>query len=200
MNNTSLILASSSPTRSGLLRSALIPFKAVSASVDEQEIKIENIKKGIKPFDIAYFLAKAKAEKISEDYPDHFVLGCDQVLDFEGHLLSKAGSVPEAEKQLLMLRSQTHHLHNALIIMHNHKILWHFQNTVSLTMRNFTDEFLYWYLDQIPEEQLKKVGVYALESLGSQLFEEISGDYFSILGLPLLPLLSFLRQQKILRQ
>lgn len=154
---------------------------------------------GLPPRNLALELAKLKSKKISNQYPKAFVIGADQILGFKDQIFSKPASRADAEKQLLMLRNATHTLYSAISCTAAGVELWNHCSEAQLTMRNFTPEFLSSYLGGNPENYLSSVGAYKLEEAGIQLFEKIEGDYFTILGLPILPLLKFLRDREIIR-
>ena len=143
-------------------------------------------------------LAKLKAEKVSSQHPEAITIGADQVLGFKNRSFDKPVSRADAESQLSMLRNATHTLHSAVSCAIAGAEVWNHCSEARLTMRDFTAGFLTSYLDNSPADYLFSVGAYKLEETGIQLFEKIEGDYFAILGLPLLPLLAFLRERKII--
>ena len=187
-----IILASTSNIRQTLLKQAGIVFTAVAPSCDEDALKI---KLGpINPKSLAQTLALAKAESVSVAHPTAIIIGSDQTLDLHGQTLNKPHDLEDARKQLEMLRGQTHTLHSAIAIKRGENILFQTVSSAHLTMRDFSDRFLSTYLDLAGPEIHFSLGGYQLEYRGVQLFDDIDGDYFSILGLPLLPLLAFLRK------
>lgn len=186
-----LILASKSEIRARLLRNAGLDATIVAASVDEQALKTG---KNMTPGALADKLAAAKANEVSTIHPQALVIGADQTLSLKGRLFNKPENMAEVRENLKSLRGQTHHLHNALSIAQAGKIIWRYQDQADLVMREFSDDFLEHYLKQCGDGVLTSLGGYQLEGPGAQLFAKITGDYFSILGLPLLPLLEFLRQ------
>lgn len=201
VENTSqapIILASASKTRSHLLTAAGIYHEIVPANVDEPTIKSDLISEGVGPALISEFLADAKAKKISVSQPDSLVLGADQILECEGFLFDKPTDAASARIQLLNLRGKTHRLWTSAVVARAGTRLWHQTETAELKMRNFSDSFLDQYMALEGDNILSCVGGYRLEGRGAQLFSGVSADYFTILGLPLLPLLRFLRANDII--
>jgi len=188
-----LILASTSRIRQAVLANAGVAFTVRSPLADEAQIK--NSLGRVKPAALAMTLAEAKAASASIPDSTELVLGADQVLALETAVFDKPRDLAEARAHLLALRGRSHELHSAICCMRGGKALWHYAETTRLTMRNFSTAFLDHYLVRTGGEAASSVGAYELEGEGIQLFEKIEGDYFTILGLPLLPLLGFLRQQ-----
>jgi len=191
-----LILASASLVRAEMLHHAGVEFDIVPADVDE-----EALKHSLAPSPssvVAEALAELKALSVSTKYPDAFVIGADQILDFEGEIVSKSKNLDEAEALLRRLRGRAHELATAAVMAKNGAAVWRHVSRASLLMRAFGDQFLKTYLAAEGESLLAGVGCYRLEGRGSQLFEAVEGDYFAILGLPLLPLLAALREHCIL--
>lgn len=193
-----LILASASQARASLLRAAGIGVAIQPAEVDEDAIKHDLKQQSLKPTDIAMALAKAKSCAVSKIKSGALVIGADQILVYDGHLYDKPSSMDEARLHLATLRGTTHRLISAVSVSENGVELWSATSHADLTMRNFSDAFLTSYLTGFGEKALTSVGAYHLEGLGAQLFSKIEGDYFTILGLPLLELLDFLRSREIL--
>jgi septum formation protein len=189
----SLILASKSAARRSVLDGAGVPYEALVAGVDEDAVKQALLAEGHGARDVADALAELKALKVSKARPDAFVIGADQTLEFEGRLYDKAGTLEEARARLIELRGAPHRLHSAVVVARGGEAIWREVSTATLVMRNFSDAFLDDYLAREGEELLGSVGCYRLEALGAQLFSRIDGDYFAILGLPLLGLLDLLR-------
>lgn len=189
-----LILGSASPSRSALLKSAGLEFEVQPADVDEHAIR-EVLQKDneVNPADVAEVLARAKAETVSELNPGATVIGADQVLAFGDELFEKPEDMAAARRTLLALQGKTHQLHCAVVLALNGNVTWSHVQTASLTMRVLTPEEIGQYLAATGGAVLTSVGAYQLESLGVHLFEKVEGDYFTILGLPLLPLLERLR-------
>jgi len=194
----SVILASSSEIRATLLANAGIEFDAIGADIDERAVEAPLLDANFLPEDIASVLAEAKALEVSERYPGAYVIGADQILAFGGRRWTKPESVEEARSNLLDLRGRTHELHAAVVCARDGEAVWRHVSTARLSMRNFSPQFLGRYLASIGENALSSVGSYQLEGEGVQLFDRIEGDYFTILGLPLLPLLAFLRQEGVI--
>jgi septum formation protein len=195
---TDLILASSSPTRAKLLCDAGVRFTVRPASVDEDAVKTTLLADGAGGRDIADALAELKALRISAAEPNSLVLGADQVLMLGETLFSKAESMSAAAEQLRQLRGRDHLLITVVVLARAGAPIWRHVEISKLTMRDFSDVFLETYLQQVGDGLLGGVGCYQLESRGAQLFASIEGDYFSILGLPLLPLLAALRNQGVM--
>jgi len=171
---------------------------AVSSDVDEAAIKDNFKRKSICAEDLSLRLAEAKALAVSPLYPYSYVLGADQILDCEGRLFDKPVSLSEARTHLVALRGRQHRLVNGLVVYKGGEMLWSHTAIAHLAFRDFSDGFLDSYIKAAGESLLMSVGGYRLEDLGSQLFASIEGDYFTILGLPMLPLLAYLRQIHIL--
>tara|TARA_B100001564_G_scaffold343343_1_gene339811 strand:+ start:213 stop:803 length:591 start_codon:yes stop_codon:yes gene_type:complete len=191
-----LLLASGSKTRAEILKKAKIGFKVVDHGVDEEELKISLNE--LSPKDISIQLSEIKAIKPSMKYSEDFVIGADQVLDFNGSLINKAAHLQEAKKQLLDLSGKTHKLITAITIAKNGVVVWKHYDVAKITMRELSEKQIDEYLNNMDKETLGCVGVYAIEQEGIKLLNKIDGDYFSILGLPLLPLTQFLWQNNIL--
>lgn len=189
-----IVLASASRSRADLLRRAGIAIDCHAAGIDEDEIKHAMKAEGAAPGDVADTLAALKAERISARYPDTLVIGADQMLDCEGQWFDKPEDTSALRDHLTALRGKTHHLLAAICVTQNGTRLWSHRETASLTMRPFSDTFLDTYIEKCGDTVLDSVGGYRLEEFGAQLFDRIDGDYFTILGLPLLPLLMYLRQ------
>ena len=187
-----VVLASKSSARRAVLDGAGVPYEAATAGVDEDTIKSAMLAEGASAREIADALAELKAIKVSRSRPE-FVVGADQTLEFEGELYDKAETLPQARARLQALRGKPHKLHSAVVVAKDGAPIWREVVTATLTMRDFSDAFLEDYLAAEGEAALGSVGCYRLEGLGVQLFSKIEGDYFTILGLPLLPLLDFLR-------
>jgi septum formation protein len=191
-----IILASTSKIRGKILNAAGIKFSVLNSELDEEKAK--NSLKELSPREISMELARLKSERISRRHPEAMTIGADQVLAFENKIFNKPASRAEAEGQLSMLRNATHALYSAISCAIGGIEVWSHCSEARLTMRDFSTEFLSSYLDGNPADYLSSVGAYKLEETGIQLFEKIEGDYFTILGLPILPLLGFLRQHGII--
>jgi septum formation protein len=194
---TRLVLASKSAARQSLLRGAGVAFEAVGAALDEDQVKDDLAAHGLDPKAMAMALAQAKAVETSK-VMDGLVIGADQTLDLAGELVGKASDLGAARERLKALRGRRHQLHSATAAAQRGELLWTDVRTATLTMRPFGDAFLDGYLARNGEAALASVGCYQLEGEGVQLFEKIDGDYFTILGLPLPPLLDFLRERGML--
>ena len=188
-----LILASASPSRRRLLENAGLGFAIEPAAVDEGAVKDAMRAEGATAEEVALCLAELKAQRVSRRHPGALVIGADQMLDCEGRWLDKPTDMAEAGQHLRVLAGREHRLHTAVCVVAGGTRIWHLGETARLTMRRFDEAFLTAYLAANGERTLDSVGGYQLEGLGAQLFERIEGDYFTILGLPLLPLLGFLR-------
>jgi septum formation protein len=195
-----LILASESASRKAMLTAAGVPFTAMAAHVDETAILDSMWAENAKPRDIADALAELKALKVSRKAPGAFVLGGDQVLECAGRLFEKAKSVERARETLVALRGKRHRLISAAVIARDGAAIWRHADEATLTMRDFTDEFLDQYIETAGTILTSSVGAYALEGLGIQLFSQIRGDSFTIQGLPLLPVLEALRTQGVIAE
>jgi septum formation protein len=193
-----LVLASGSPVRARLLAASGVRFEISPARVDEDAAKASLLAEGASPRDIADALAETKARQRSLSDPVAFILGADQILEFEGECISKSTTMAEAEILLRRLRGRSHRLIGAAVLTRDSQVLWRHVGTATLSMRYFTNDFLRSYLDAEGEDILDSVGCYHLEGLGAQLFVRIDGDYFSVLGLPLIPLLGALRDFGVL--
>lgn len=194
-----LILASSSKIRQKLMNAAGIEYRAISPNLDEENAKISLRAERLGPAFQAHELAKLKAQKISQKHPENYVIGCDQMLSLDGKDFDKANNMIEAKERLLHFSGKTHFLCNALVIYHQNRLVFRYDCAPKLKMRVISEDYIDYYLKNCGEDVLSSVGCYQLEGLGAQLFEEIEGDYFSILGLPLLELMSYLRQIGMMR-
>ena len=195
---TTLILASASAVRAHLLREAGVTFGVRPAHVDEAGIKSSLSAEAAKPEDIANTLAEMKAVRVSSAAPDATVIGCDQVLVFDGRLLDKSPDMVTARELLASLRGQTHTLVTACVLAKAGAVTWRRLDRAVMRMRAFSDAFLDAYLREEGSAILGSVGCYHLEGRGAQLFERVDGDYFAVLGLPLIPLLAALRENEVL--
>ena len=190
-----IVLASQSATRVAVLRGAGLDFRAVPADVDERGIEDRLVAVGTAPADIALALAEAKALAVAADHPDALVIGADQTLDAGGQRWHKAVSLEGARAQLLQLSGRTHHLRSAVVGVRGDDVRFRDVATAALTMRTFGPAEVDAYLAEVGAIACTSVGAYQIEGPGIRLFERIEGDHFTILGLPLLPLLDWLRAE-----
>jgi septum formation protein len=193
---TPIILASSSATRAAMLRNAGVSFDVEAARIDEQSLKQAFLAEGSSPREVADWLAELKAVRVSARNADRLVLGADQVLASEGTILSKADGPADAARILRGLRGRTHTLISAVVACENGRPVWRHVAEARMTMRDFTESFLDAYIETEGEAITGSVGCYQIEGKGVQLFSRIEGDYFTVLGLPLVPTLAFLRERE----
>lgn len=191
MKNT-LILASASEIRADLLQKAAISHTVYPARIDEAAVKASLAAEQASPRDIADTLAELKAQKTAAKFPNDLVLGCDQVLAFDRQILSKPQTKDEAHHQLRQLRGKQHQLLSAAVLYEEGQPIWRHVGIVRLSMRDVSDTYLSEYVDRNWESIQHAVGAYKLEEEGVRLFTRIDGDYFHVLGLPLLELISYL--------
>ena len=197
-----IVLASGSRARREMLAAAGVHFTVQPADVDEPAIRarMRAVDANVDPKKIAAVLAGAKAEDVSGKIAGSLIIGADQVLALGDELLSKAPSIDAAREALRKLRGRTHELHSAVAFAENGNITWAHVATARLTMRDFSDAFLDDYLLRAGDQVRQSVGAYELEGLGVQLFDKIEGDYFTVLGLPLMPVLAELRERGIIEK
>ncbi|KUP94814.1 Maf family protein [Tritonibacter horizontis] len=198
--STHIVLASGSAIRAQLLRQANVNVEVERARVDEGAIKAALLSEGASPRDIADALAEAKARKVSGRHPNRLVLGCDQVLDFEGRLLSKPVTPETALEQLKDMRGKRHTLLSAAVIYRDGMPLWRHVGQVRMAMRQSSDSYLEDYVARNWDSIRHAVGAYKLEEEGVRLFTTIDGSYFNVLGLPMLEIISYLGLQGIIEQ
>ena len=191
-----LVLASQSLTRQALLANAGLDFEAVAADLDERAV--QQASGLLAPGDIAALLAREKALSVSSRQPGKYVIGADQTLAQGERLFSKPAGRPQAKEQLCALAGRRHELHSAVAVARDGEILFETVAIAGMTMRRLGEAEIDAYLNQAGEAVTSSVGAYQLEGLGVHLFERIEGDHFTILGLPLLPLLAFLRSERLL--
>lgn len=189
-----IVLASGSATRRAMLEAAGVDFAVHTAAVDEESVKLALRAETDDPARAAETLAELKAARVSARHPGTLVFGADQMLDCGGQWFDKPADRDGARAQLLALRGKPHRLTSAVVAVKDGVRVWHHVDTARLEMRNFSDAFLDDYLERAGDAVLASVGAYQLEGLGAQLFARTEGDHFTILGLPLLPLLDFLRE------
>lgn len=191
-----LILASNSSARRSMLENAGCQFQAKPSAVDEGPIKKQAELTGLALSDLALKLAIAKASDVSAAHRDAMVIGSDQVLECEGARLSKVDSMEAAHEQLRRLQDKTHQLHSAVAVCKNTAVIFQHVETADMTMWPMSDEQIHDYLDDAGETVFGSVGCYQIEGKGIRLFSHISGDHFTIMGMPLIPLLGYLRSCK----
>lgn len=195
-----LVLASGSRTRAAMLEQAGVSAILDKPLVDEDEVKAAGRAEGVPADAVAEALAELKAQRIARRHPGALVVGADQMLECEGRWFDKPADRAAARAQLLDLRGKTHRLVSCAVVVRDGERMWHKTDSARLTMRNFSEAFLDDYLDRVGDDVLHSVGAYQLEGLGAQLFHRVEGDFFTILGLPLLPLLGFLRVHGVGRE
>jgi septum formation protein len=193
-----LLLASKSAARRALLESAGVPVEIEPADIDERAFEAKADVQDAEM--VAALLAREKARRVASKHPDRMVLGADQTLALGERRFSKAADRAGAREQLSALRGKTHTLHSAVAVMRAGTVLFKHVDAAHLTMRQFSDDFLDSYLNAVGEKAMASVGGYQLEGAGIQLFERVEGDHFTVLGLPLLPLLDWLRRSGQLAQ
>lgn len=196
---TGFILASKSTVRAKMLRDAGLTVELEPSSIDERAVEAPAMATGASPSAVARLLAEAKARDVSLRHPDRIIIGADQTLALGSRRFSKPKDRPSAAEQLTTLCGQQHILASAAAIARNGDILWSGVNEAHLTMRKFSQDYLEDYLDRMGDIVTTTVGGYQLEGIGVQLFDMVEGDYFTILGLPLLPLLAALRDRGLLK-
>lgn len=195
---TQLILASKSPFRAALLKNAGIEIISQSANIDERAAETPLYETGATPDDVALVLAEAKALDVSEARPDAVVIGCDQTLSLGDQVFHKPENMEQARRQLLQFSGKTHQLNSAVVLAKNGKTLWRHVSIARMTMRDLDPGFIGRYLGRVGDIALSSVGAYQIEGPGIQLFDKVDGDYFSIVGLPLLPLIAQLRKENLI--
>jgi septum formation protein len=188
-----LVLASASSSRAAMLRQAGLAIRQDPAGVDEEAVKQSLRAEGADAGHVATTLADLKAQQVSRRHPDAFVIGADQMLECNGVWFDKPPDIDHARAHLMSLRGRTHELITAAVVVRSGARLWQHVDRAALTMRPFSDAFIEYYLQTVGDEMCSTVGAYRLEGTGAQLFSRVEGDFFTILGLPLLPLLDFLR-------
>jgi len=188
-----VVLASRSTARRAVLDGARVRYEAAVSGVDEDAVKVAMLGQGAGAREIAEALAEQKAAAVSTGRPE-LVIGADQTLELEGRLYDKVETLDEARERLAVLRGKAHRLHSAVAVVKAGRTLWRETATATLEMRDVSDAFIDDYLEKEGQAALGSVGCYRLEGLGAQLFSRIEGDYFAILGLPLLGLLELLRE------
>ncbi len=192
-----LVLASGSRTRARMLESAGVAIEIAVPNIDEPELMASLRAAGDNVERVAEALAEMKAMRVAPRFPGRFVLGCDQMLECDGQWLDKAQNRDEARAQLKMLRGRSHNLVTSAVLVRDDERIWHTTDVAEMRMRDFSDAFLESYIGRAGDEILRSVGAYQLEGIGAQLFEKVEGDFFTILGLPLLAVLAILREHQV---
>ena len=198
MTKPQLILASKSKYRAQLLKAAGVEFTSQPAPIDERAVEEPLLKSEVDSSDIALVLAQAKALSVSEENREAIVIGSDQTLTFDSQLLHKPENMEEARRRLLLLSGRTHQLTSAIALAKDGEIIWQFADTSTIKFRKLDPGFVGRHLASVGEAALTSVGAYQIEGLGVNLFEKIDGDFFSIMGLPIIPLLEKLRDLEII--
>jgi septum formation protein len=193
-----LILASASRHRAKILEDAGLSFAQIPSNLDERALEAPLDDAEVAPEDRAQILAEAKGLDVSEQKPGHLVIGCDQILSIDNQILHKCTDMAEARRRLLSLSGRTHFLHSAVTLSRDGETVWRHVTTCGMTMRQLSPEFIGRHLSDVGDGVLSSVGAYQIEGPGIQLFASIDGDMFSIIGLPLLPLLEQLRKMEII--
>ncbi|TNE41625.1 MAG: septum formation protein Maf [Alphaproteobacteria bacterium] len=194
MSGPEIILASQSQVRARLLTNAGVTFKALRPTVDEDEVKISLKAEGASPRRLADALAEIKALSLSRRFPEALIIGADQILECEGRMFDKPASMDGVAQHLEFLSGKTHTLLTACVVARGNEPIWRHLSTPRLTMRPLSSQFIDQYKERNGEKLLNSVGAYFLEEEGVQLFVKIEGDFFSVLGLPLIELLDLLRR------
>ncbi|OBZ93603.1 septum formation inhibitor Maf [Pararhizobium polonicum] len=194
----SLVLASASPFRRMLLENAGIRFQARAADIDERAIESRIESQGSSPQEVALILAEAKARDVATAFPGDIIIGSDQTMSLGARVYHKPKDMDEARDHLLSLSGQVHQLNSAIVLIQGNEVLWKHVSSARMSVRVLSPEFIDGHLRRVGEKALLSVGAYQLEGEGIQLFETIEGDYFTILGLPMLPLLAKLRDLQVI--
>ena len=189
-----IVLASGSQFRKAILMNAGLDIEVVPAQIDERAAEAPLQESGASPGDVALILAEAKAVEVSTRKPGALVLGCDQTMSLGDEVFHKPADMEGARRHLLKLSGKTHHLNSAAVLVRDGEVLWRHVGTASLTMRNLDPAFIGRHLARVGPKALLSVGAYQIEGEGIQLFEKIEGDYFTIVGVPLLATLAELRR------
>lgn len=191
-----IVLASGSPFRRKMLEDAGLEIEVEKPQIDERAVEAAVANSGVGPEDLALILAEAKTLEVSQDRPGALVIGTDQTLSLGDEVLHKPRDMEEARRRLLALSGRTHQLNSAVVLMRDGEVLWRHVGIARLTMRELDPGFIGRHLSHVGEKALSSVGAYQIEGEGIQLFEMIEGDHFTIVGMPLLPLLAKLREMQ----
>jgi len=195
---TQLILASGSKHRAQIMQNAGLSFRQISSDLDERSIEAPLEAADVIPEDRAEILAEAKAINVSEKFPGEWVIGCDQILALDGEVLHKVSNMEEARRRLLALSGKPHQLHSAVTLVKDEETCWRHVSTCKMSMRDLEPDYIGRHLSLAGSAVFSSVGAYQVEGLGAHLFNSIEGDVFSIIGLPLFPLLDALRNEKLI--
>jgi len=198
MEAETIILASTSPFRRQLLENAGLKIEPVAPQVDERAVEEALEGSDVNPEDVAQILAEAKAVEVSERYPGRWIIGGDQTLSLGDEVFHKPKDMEGARRHLLALSGKTHQLNSGVVLAKDGEAVWRHVSIARMTMRPLDPAFIGRHLARVGDIALKSVGAYQVEGEGIQLFEKIDGDYFTIIGLPLLPLLAQLRELKVI--
>lgn len=191
-----LILASLSPFRAGLLKNAGLSVAIEGAHIDERAIEGEL--DAVSPIKLAETLSLAKAYDVSKRFPNALIIGCDQTLELDGNVVHKPKNMEEARRRLMAMSGKVHYLHSGVALVKNQETIWSSVETANMHVRILEPSFIGHYLERVGNQVLASVGAYQIEGEGIQLFDKIDGDYFTIIGMPLIPLLNKLRQLGII--
>jgi septum formation protein len=197
---TDIILASKSKIRASLLKNAGVSYMVVDAGIDEEQVKLSYINEGYSPRDVADVLADMKAKKLSNRFPGKLVIGCDQILSFKDQIISKARNSNDLVHQLQTLEGNEHIVYSASVVYIDNKPEWRFIGSAKMTMRNLSHKFISKYVEENWTKIQHSVGGYEIESSGVSLFSKVDGDYFSVLGIPLLQLIDYLINRGVIKQ
>ena len=197
---TNIILASKSEIRALLLKNAGVSYMTVDAGIDEEQVKLSYINEGYSPRDVADVLADMKAKKLSNRFPGQLVIGCDQILSFKDQIISKAKNRNDLVNQLKTLEGNEHIVYSASVVYIDNKPEWRFIGSAKMSMRNLSDDFILKYVEENWTKIQHNVGGYEIESSGASLFSKVDGDYFSVLGIPLLQLIDYLINRGVIKQ
>ena len=195
-----IILASKSKVRALLLENVGLSFVSVDAAIDEEQVKLSYINAGYTPRDVSDLLADMKAKKLSNRFPNQLVIGCDQILSFREQIISKAKNINDLVHQLKVLEGNEHIVYSASVVYINNRPEWRFIGSANMTMRNLSDDFILKYVEDNWDKIQHSVGGYEIESSGASLFSKIDGDYFSVLGIPILQLIDYLINRGVIKQ
>ncbi len=197
-NTAPLLLASTSPFRRKMLEDVALEISTEAPDIDERAVEAPLLTSGATAEDVAAILAEAKAVDVSERHPDAWVIGADQTLSLEEQVFHKPRDMEEARRNLLTLSGKTHQLNSAVVLAHQGQVQWRHTSVAHITLRDLEPGFIGRYLAEIGDAALRSVGSYQVEGAGNHLFRKVEGDHFTIIGLPLLPLLEALRERKLI--